>query len=76
MKPTKSCGISELLNMILDKGAILRADVIISLANVPLIGIKLHLAIAGIQTMLDYGMFEDFVSKNKTNNVSKTEQSK
>ena len=39
---------------------ILQADIIISVAEVPLIGICLKAAIAGIKTMLDYGMMENW----------------
>jgi hypothetical protein len=60
MKPTKDgeCTLVDLLDRILDKGIILSADVIIHVAGVPLIGINLRAALAGIETMLDYGMLE------------------
>src|SRR5665648_1090897 len=53
--PTK---IVDLLDRLLDKGMILNADLIISVAGVPLIGISLKAALASIETMLDYGMME------------------
>jgi hypothetical protein len=43
---------------VLVKGVILQADLIISVAEVPLIGVNLRAAIAGMKTMLDYGMME------------------
>ncbi|MDI6708485.1 MAG: gas vesicle protein GvpJ [Candidatus Thermoplasmatota archaeon] len=60
MKPTKDleCTLVDVLDRILDKGIILNADVIIHVAGVPLIGINLRAALAGIETMLDYGMME------------------
>ncbi|MDI6917438.1 MAG: gas vesicle protein [Thermoplasmatales archaeon] len=60
MKPTKDveCTLVDVLDRILDKGVILNADVIISVAGVPLIGVNLRAALAGIETMLDYGMME------------------
>jgi hypothetical protein len=50
----------DLLDRILDKGLILDADIIIQVAGIPLIGVKLKAAIAGIETMLQYGMWEDW----------------
>ncbi|MBI1747092.1 MAG: gas vesicle protein [Acidobacteria bacterium] len=47
----------DLLERILDKGLIIHADIIISLAGVPLIGVNLRAALAGMETMLKYGMF-------------------
>jgi hypothetical protein len=50
----------DLLDRILDKGLILDADLIIHVAGIPLIGIKLKAAIAGMETMLKYGIWEDW----------------
>ncbi len=58
MKPERENGFVDLLDRCLNKGIILNADVIISVAGVPLIGISLKAAIASIETMLDYGMME------------------
>ena len=58
MKPTRECGLVELLDKILDKGGLLNADVIISVAGIPLVGVNLRAALAGIETMLQYGMME------------------
>jgi len=58
MKPVRENSIVELLDKLLDKGLMLDADLIISVAGVPLIGIKLRAALAGIETMLEYGMME------------------
>jgi len=41
------------------KGVLINADIIISLAGIPLIGVKLGAAIASIETMLEYGLFEE-----------------
>jgi len=48
----------DLLDRVLDRGLVIRADIIISLAGVPLVGINLTAAVAGIETMIRYGMFE------------------
>lgn len=50
----------DLLDRILEKGVVLNTDLIITLADVPLIGIDLRLALAGIDRMVDYGIFEDW----------------
>lgn len=58
MKPERENNLVDLLDRLLNKGIILNADLIISVAGVPLIGISLKAALAGIETMLDYGMME------------------
>ena len=50
----------DLLDRVLDKGLFLRADLVISLAGVPLIGATLSLAVAGTETMLRYGILSDW----------------
>ena len=52
--------LSDLLDRVLDKGIILNADIVISLANVPLVGVNLRAAIAGMETMVKYGMMRDY----------------
>lgn len=60
MKPQRENDLVDLLDRFLNKGLVLNADVIISVAGVPLIGINLKAAIAGIETMLEYGMMEEW----------------
>jgi hypothetical protein len=62
MKPTRytHATLVDLLDRILEKGLILDADLIIHVAGIPLIGIKLKAAIAGMETMLKYGIWEDW----------------
>ncbi|MFZ2071404.1 MAG: gas vesicle protein [Halobacteriota archaeon] len=50
----------DLLDRILDKGLMLNADVIISVSGIPLLGINLKAAIASVETMLRYGIWEDW----------------
>jgi hypothetical protein len=50
----------DLLDRVLTKGLILDADVIIQVAGIPLLGLKLRAALAGIETMLNYGIWEDW----------------
>ncbi|MFC6835438.1 gas vesicle protein GvpM [Halomarina ordinaria] len=50
----------DLVDVLLRDGAVLQADVIISVADVPLLGVKLRAALAGIETMAEYGMFVEW----------------
>jgi len=50
----------DVLDRVLDRGLFLRADLVISLAGIPLIGAQLSLALAGTETMLKYGMLDDW----------------
>ena len=50
----------DLLDRLLEKGLVIRADLIISLAGIPLIGVSLNAAIAGMETMIEYGMMTDW----------------
>ena len=55
--------LADLLDRVLDKGLVINADIIISLAGIPLIGVNLKAVIAGVETMLKYGMLEAWDSK-------------
>lgn len=48
----------DLLDRILDKGLVINADVIVSVAGIPLIGVNLRAALAGMETMLKYGVMQ------------------
>lgn len=63
MQPTRQgqAGLVDLLDRVLDKGLILNADLIISLAGVPLIAVSLKAAIASIETMAKYGMMKGLI---------------
>jgi len=50
----------DLLDRVLDKGLVINADIIISVAGIPLIGVNLRAALAGMETMLRYGMLKDW----------------
>lgn len=62
MEPTreKKVTLVDLLDRALNKGVLINADIIITIADVPLIGLNLRAALAGVQTMLDYGMMNDW----------------
>lgn len=56
----------DVLDRLLDKGLVLRTDIIISMAGIPLIGVNLTAAIAGIETMLQYGMMNEWDEQTRT----------
>jgi len=58
LEPTKNDALVDLIDRIMVKGVILYADLIVSVSGIPLIGVNLRAAIAGMKTMLDYGMME------------------
>ena len=64
-------GIVELIDRTLNKGVILNADLVITVADVPLLAANLKLALASVETMLKYGVMGDWlvpVSLNKEEN--------
>ncbi len=62
MEPTrdKNATLADVLDRALNKGLLINADLIISVADIPLIGVNLRAAIAGMETMLEYGMMRDW----------------
>jgi hypothetical protein len=62
MKPKKNDehAVVELVDVLLREGAVLQADVVVTVADVPLIGINLQAAIAGMATMTDYGLLREY----------------
>ena len=54
-------GIVELIDRILEKGAILNADLIVTVAEVPLLAANLRLALASVETMIKYGVMNDWL---------------
>ena len=55
-------GIVELIDRTLNKGVILNADLIVTVADVPLLAANLKLALASVETMLKYGMMSDWLT--------------
>ncbi len=53
----------DLLDRVLDKGVMLYADIIVSVAGIPLIGVNLRAALAGMETMLSYGVMQEWDQK-------------
>lgn len=59
-KAYRRATIVDLLDRVLDRGLFLRADLVISLAGIPLIGATLSVAVAGTETLLKYGILSDW----------------
>lgn len=57
-EPYTKATLVDLLDRVLDKGLLIHADLIISVAGIPLIGVNIKAALAGMETMLEYGMME------------------
>jgi len=55
----------DLLDRILDKGLVINADIIISVAGIPLLGVNLRAALAGMETMLKYGVMQAWDEKTR-----------
>lgn len=62
MGPTRDRKITlvDVLERVLDKGVVINADIIVTVAGVPLLGVNLRAALAGMETMLEYGMMKDW----------------
>lgn len=52
----------DLLDRVLDRGLVINADIVICLAGVPLVGINLRAAVAGIETMVKYGVMSEWTN--------------
>ena len=62
MEQNTDIGIVELIDRTLNKGVILNADLIITVADVPLLAANLKLALASVETMLKYGIMNDWLT--------------
>lgn len=62
MEPVKneSHAVVELVDVLLRDGAVIQADAIITVADIPLVGLSVRAAIAGMTTMTEYGLFEEW----------------
>jgi len=67
MTQNNNAGVVELIDRALNKGIILNADLIVTVAEVPLLAANLRLALASVETMLKYGVMTDWLTaKNLT----------
>jgi Gas vesicle protein len=56
---------TDLIERVMDKGVVVKLDLVVGVAGIPLIGISLHAAIAAIETMLEYGMMDAWDSQTR-----------
>ena len=52
--------LNDLLDRLLTKGLMLNSDVVVTVSGIPLLGLNLRLALAGMSTMLRYGFMTDW----------------
>lgn len=67
MEPTRSprATLPDLIEVLLNRGVYLHLDLIISVADIPLIGVNLKATVAGMETMLQYGMMRGWDEKTR-----------
>jgi hypothetical protein len=65
--------LTDLLERVLDKGIMLKLDLVIGVAGIPLIGISLQGAIAAIETMLGYGMMAGWDADTRADAIREAE---
>ncbi|MFD2792450.1 gas vesicle protein [Promicromonospora vindobonensis] len=60
MEPTRDLRVTlpDLVDVLLDKGVYLDLDLIVTVADIPLIGVSLRAMVGGIETMLEHGMMQ------------------
>jgi len=74
LQPSRDGALVDLIDRILAKGVILHADLIISVSNVPLIGVNLKAAIAGLTTLMDYGIMEAWDEKIRKSVLAESDE--
>lgn len=67
MEPTRNpkATLPDLVDALLNKGVYLDLDLIITVSDIPLIGINLRATIAGMETMLEYGMMRNWDERTR-----------
>lgn len=59
MKPSKDqTAVVDLVDVLLADGAVLAADVVITVADVPLVGVQARVLLAGMTRLSEEGIFE------------------
>ncbi len=54
----RKCTLVDLLNRVLDRGLFMDADLVIFVADIPLVAARLKLAISSVETMVSQGLLE------------------
>ena len=66
----------DLLDRALTKGLVIHADLVVSVAGIPLIGVNLRAALAGMETMVKYGLLTDWDAKIRAKSAQKNADAK
>jgi hypothetical protein len=76
MEPTRDAHTTlvDLLDRVLEKGLVLNADLLINVAGIPLLGVNLRACLAGIDTMLKYGIWQDWDTAQRAIATKKWQQ--
>lgn len=56
MKESRGDSLADVIERILDKGLVINADIMVSVAGVELLGIKINAALASFETAAKYGL--------------------
>lgn len=67
MKPTRDDphALVDLVDVLLREGAVVDADIVVSVGGVPLVGISLRAAVAGMATMTEYGLLTEWDERQR-----------
>ena len=57
--PRTRSALVDVLDRLLDRGAVLQADVVISVAGVPMLGLSLRAALGSVDALVAYGIFAE-----------------
>ena len=78
MQPTRDihATLVDLLDRVLEKGLVLNADLLIHVAGIPLLGVNLRACLAGIETMLKYGIWQDWDEAQRSIATKEQQQKK
>jgi hypothetical protein len=67
-KPTRTQGdLAEMLELVLDKGVVINADIAVSIGDTELLSVELRAAIASFETAAQYGL--EFPSGTQTERI-------
>ncbi len=58
----KGATLVDLLDRILERGVVLDADLLVTIADVPLLAVSLRAAVAGVKAMAEHGLMRDWIA--------------
>lgn len=75
MKPSKDrTAVVDLVDVLLADGAVLAADVVVTVAEIPLVGVKARVLLAGMTRLAEDGIFEEWDAEIRDNARSSPER--